>query len=119
MCDFVTAVNSANGLNRHVASPPTAGITKAFALTSDAATTLTCSFAGGCAQTVHAPGLKQSISAGQAAISVCGKPCVMDDANSDASQVKCHVPYMQSLASIAAFTIDAEGPITGDLTSSG
>jgi hypothetical protein len=43
----------------------------------------------------------------------------MDDSLSDASEVKCHVPYIQSLASIDTFTIDAEGSIIGDHTAAG
>ena len=89
--DLCTA---AGVMNKLVAAPPAAGITNALTITGDSATTLQCSFAGGCIQSIAAPGLKQSVMQGLAEINVCGRPCALDEALSDDTQVSCAVPYI-------------------------
>lgn len=47
---------------------------------------LSCSFQGGCSYTVYADGLSSSlVGSSTNSIDVCGNPCVIDDANSDAT----------------------------------
>jgi len=76
------------------------------------------SFGGGAEQIIQAPGLKASILAGTAKVEICGRPCVMIEAQSDADQVVCETPAIQTTASVSQFTIEASAAITGELQES-
>ena len=44
-------------------------------------------------------------------IDVCGNPCVIDEANSDADQVTCTLPYVATAYSADAYQIVTAGTI--------
>ena len=117
----MAAMCTANSLKTsQIATSATAleGISNAFTVSNDASNTVTCGFAGGCHRTVEAPGLTASIKAGRANIKVCGRECVLDESASSASEARCEVPYIQSLASIETFHIIKPGAILGEVISS-
>jgi len=67
--------------------------------TPTSTTGLECSFAGGCSYEITGPGVTSSLKAPQTDIAknrveVCGKECVLDVANSDATKASCKVPAM-------------------------
>lgn len=59
-------------------------ITNSLAVT-DSSSGLSCSFQGGCSYTVTAAGLTSTMkNSSTNSLDVCGNPCVMDEAASDA-----------------------------------
>jgi len=73
---------------------------------------LTCSFQGGCPYTVTAAGLLTTLKDSPTdKIDVCGKPCVIDEANSSADAVQCTLPLVATAYSASTYDIVTEGTL--------
>jgi len=89
------------------------GPTNALSVTSGPERNVISSFAGGRRLLVDAKGLTTSMENNRASIKVCGKECVFDLANSDASTAACSVPFIDTLESITQFTNAEVGQLQG------
>ena len=93
-------------MNKEVVAAPVpvegseTGLSNPFSMTNDDGSVLSCSFAGGCVQTIDAKGLSLNVKEGRAEVNICGRPCIMSDVDSDSDTFGCEVPSIQSLGSI-------------------
>eukprot|EP00117_Sycon_ciliatum_P030815 scpid3683/ scgid24216/ len=78
-----------------------------------AASTVSCSFAGGCELSVTANGLTSALASGAAHLTVAGEECEFDADNSDSSSAKCWLPVFKSIASINDFALEESTIIYG------
>ena len=71
---------------------------------------MSCSFQGGCSYSVEGEGLTSSlIDSTTNSIDVCGNPCAIDAAASDAFQVTCTLPYVATAYSAAEYEVVSPG----------
>lgn len=87
----------------------------------DSTLDLTCSYQGGCAYTVTAPGISSNLldSTNTDTITVCGNTCTLDATLSDSTQATCHLPYVATTHSasnhevVVAHSLKSEVTVTG------
>ena len=64
---------------------------------------ISCGYAGGCPHEIEAVGLTTSIREGLAQVSVCGKTCELDEAQSTDLKAVCSLDYIQTSRSAEVF----------------
>ena len=94
-------------------------ITNVLSVT-DSTSGLSCSFQGGCSYTVTSDGLTSTLADSEVDyIDVCGNPCAISVAESDASQLTCVLPYLSTAYSAENFKIVTEGALSGTWSGTG
>ena len=64
---------------------------------------LECSYEGGCAYQIIAPGITASLKEESNRVGFCGQPCTLVEELSDSSQAVCRVPKIQTVFSVYEF----------------
>lgn len=74
---------------------------------------LNCSWNGGCAYEVVAPGLAKTLEGANNSIEMCGNACVLDTKLSTAAKAVCRIPALATTLSTRQFGIVEAGVLKG------